>query len=359
MSDFLNSIQSLNLQKISIHLKQILFFLFLTLGLAGCGMMGKPNTKVDAANDKAYVYLPTNASMDTLLAAIQLPGVIIDFGSFEKAARSAELNKKYRPGKYKLLDKMTNKQLINLFTKGKREEVKVSFHYARTINILAGKLNGKIEADSADFAKFWSDTTNMKKLYGVDAANIPAIFLPNTYNFYWNTDAKEFTDKMFKEYEKFWTDDRKAKAKKLGLTPSEVITLASIVQSEQTKYSEEWPIIAKLYLNRLNSGMMLQADPTVIYALGDFTITRVLERHLECNSPYNTYKCLGLPPGPIMVTEPACIDAVLNPDNNDFIYMCAKEDFSGKHNFTASYREHERNAAKYRTALSKWEREHN
>jgi len=338
-------------------LKQIFFFLSITLSLVGCGMMGKPNTKVDPVNEKAYVYLPTNVPMDTLLAAIQVPGAIIDFASFEKAARSTELDKKYRPGKYKLLDNMTNKQLIQLFTKGKREEVKVSFHYARTLNILAGKLTGKIEADSADFAKFWNDTANMKKLYGVDAANISAIFIPNTYNFYWSTDAKEFTDKMFKEYEKFWTDDRKAKAKKIGLTPSEVITLASIVQSEQTKYADEWPIIAKLYLNRLNSGMMLQADPTVIYAMGDFTITRVLERHLTTESPYNTYLHTGLPPGPIMVTEPGCIDAVLNPDDNDFIFMCAKEDFSGRHNFTASYSEHERNASKYRKALTIWERE--
>lgn len=321
--------------------------------------MGKPNTKIDASKEgNGYVYLPTNAPKDTVLAAIQRSNSIIDFASFKKYAESTQLDKKYRPGKYKLTDGMTNKQLITLFTKGKREEVKVSFHYARTVNILAGKLNGKIEADSLELAKFWQDTVNMKKLYGVDAANIPAIFLPNTYNFYWNTDAKEFTDKMFKEYEKFWNDDRKSKAKKLGLTPAQVVTLASIVQSEQTKYAEEWPIIAKLYLNRLNSGMMLQADPTVIYALGDFTITRVLERHLTFESPYNTYLHTGLPPGPIMVTEPACIDAVLNPDNNDFIYMCAKEDFSGKHNFTADYAEHNRNAAKYRKALSKWEREH-
>ena len=332
-------------------MKQILLFLSLTLTLAGCGMMGKPNTKVDPANDKAYVYLPTSAPMDTVLAAIKRPGVIMDFASFEKSARSSQLDKKYRPGKYKLLDKMTNKQLIQLFTKGKREEVKVSFHYARTVNILAGKLNGKIEADSTEFANFWNDTVQMKKLYGVDAANIPMIFLPNTYNFYWNTNAKEFTDKMFKEYEKFWTDERKSKAKKLGLTPSQVITLASIVQSEQTKYSEEWPVIAKLYLNRLNSGMMLQADPTVIYAMGDFTITRVLEKHLECNSPYNTYKCLGLPPGPIMITEPACIDSVLNPDTNDYIYMCAKEDFSGYHNFADNLADHMVNARKFQHAL--------
>ena len=198
----------------------------------------------------------------------------------------------------------------------------------------------------------------MKELYQVNENEIPMIFIPNTYNFYWNTDAKEFTDKLFKEYQKFWNEDRKSKAKKLGLSPAQVVTLASIVQSEQTKYKDEWPIIAKLYLNRLNSGMMLQADPTIIYAIGDFTITRVLEKHLTFESPYNTYLHTGLPPGPIMIPEGDCLDAVLNPDSNELIYMCAKEDFSGRHNFTASYAEHQRNANKYRSALSKWEMSH-
>ncbi len=341
-------------------MKKTAIYFLLTFLMAGCGMFGsrfKSNVSIADSSD-AYVYLPTGANMDTLLKAIAEPKAIIDFTSFEKIARKKELDKVYRPGKYQLKNGMSNNELIKLFRSGKREEVKVTFHFARTIYHLAGKLNGKLEADSADFVKLWSDESKMKELYKVEPENIPMLFIPNTYNFYWNTDAKQFTDKIFKEYEKFWNDDRKSKAKKLGLTPAQVVTLASIVQSEQTKYKDEWPIIAKLYLNRLNSGMMLQADPTVIYAIGDFTITRVLERHLTFESPYNTYLHTGLPPGPIMVTEGECIDAVLNPDTNDFIYMCAKEDFSGRHNFTASYKEHERNAAKYRRALSKWERSH-
>ncbi len=339
-------------------MKQTLAIFFVLVALLSCGK-GKSNTKISPnASVECFVYLPTNASMDMVLKAVKESNSVIDFASFEKEASKSGLDKKYRPGKYLIKDGMTNGQLITLFTKGKREEVKVSFNYARTIYHLAGKLNGKLEVDSSALVKFWNDTAKMKELYGVNSTQIPMIFLPNTYNFYWNTDAKEFTDKMFKEYEKFWNDDRKSKAKKLGLTPPEVVTLASIVQSEQTKNKEEWPVIAKLYLNRLNSGMMLQADPTVIFAMGDFTITRVLERHLTYESPYNTYLHTGLPPGPIMIAEGECIDAVLNPDDNDFIYMCAKEDFSGKHNFTASYSEHEKNAAKYRKALTKWEREH-
>jgi UPF0755 protein len=340
-------------------LKKIILYFIISLLLASCGLLGgSGKSNVEFADTlQVYVYLPTNAGMDTLLNEVKKSGAIKDFASFEKMAKAKEFDKKYRPGKYALMNGMSNTDLFKLFKSGKREEVKVTFHYARTVNHLAGKLNGKLEADSADFVSLWTDHKKMKELYQVNENEIPMLFIPNTYNFYWNTDAKEFTDKVFKEYQKFWNEDRKAKAKKLGLTPAEVVTLASIVQSEQTKLKDEWPIIAKLYLNRLNSGMMLQADPTVIYAIGDFTITRVLEKHLTFESPYNTYLHTGLPPGPIMFTEGECIDAVLNPDTNDFIYMCAKEDFSGRHNFTASYAEHNRNAAKYRKALSKWERE--
>ncbi len=341
-------------------MRKITIFFFLTCFLTSCGFYKdrfKGNVEI---NDSAEVYvcLPTQAPIDTLLVRIKNTGTLKDMASFEKTARKGDLAKKYKPGRYQLKNGMTNHELVQLFKSGKQTPVKVTFHYARTVNHLAGKLNRKLEADSIGLVKFWNDHTKMKELYGIEPPQIPMLFLPNTYEFYWNTDAREFTDKMFKEYEKFWNDERKAKAEKLGLTPAQVVTLASIVQSEQTKYKEEWPIIAKLYLNRLKTGMFLQADPTVIYAIGDFTITRVLERHLAFESPYNTYLHTGLPPGPIMITEGECIDAVLNPDDNDFIYMCAKEDFSGRHNFTASYAEHNRNAAKYRTALSRWEREH-
>lgn len=339
-------------------MKKILLYLVVCAVGFGCGILGagKKNVSIPDSSE-VYVYLPTNANMLTLLETVHKSNVIIDFSSFESMARSEKFDKYYRPGKYRLTDGMTNKDLFRLFKSGKREEVKVSFNYARTLSILAGKLDGKLEADSASFMKFWTDTTQMKQLYGVKPVEIPAIFIPNTYNFYWNTDAKEFTDKMYKEYQKFWTEDRKSKATALGLSPVEVTVLASIVQSEQTKFSDEWPIIAKLYLNRLKKGMPLQADPTVIYAMSDFSITRVLERHLTYESPYNTYLHTGLPPGPIMITEAKCIDAVLNPDSNEFIYMCAKEDFSGRHNFTASYNEHLNNASKYQRALSKYERE--
>ena len=333
----------------------IYFFVFWTL--VGCGLFSNQFKSNVAIKDSAEVYvcLPTNATMEILLESVKKTNVIIDFGSFEKMAKSKNLDKKYKPGRYRLKNGMSNYDLIKLFKSGKQVTVKISFHYARTVNHLAGKLNGKLEADSTDLVNFWNDYSTMKKLYDVDPPNIPMLFIPNTYDFYWNTDAKEFTDKIYKQYEKFWNDERKAKAKKLGLTSAEVVTLASIVQSEQSKIKEEWPIIARLYLNRLQMGMKLQADPTVIYAIGDFTITRVLEKHLAFESPYNTYLHEGLPPGPIMITEPECIDAVLDPDSNAYIYMCAKEDFSGKHNFTSSFSEHQKNAKKYQRELSKLE----
>lgn len=340
-------------------MKRIGLFFSLLILLTGCGFYGDRFNSNVSLNDTAVVYvcLPTHAGLDSLLVCVKETKAIKNFASFEKSARSSKLEQKYKPGRYRIKNGMSNHDLIQLFKSGKQVPVKVSFHYARTLNILAGKLNGKIEADSTQLINFWNDKAKMKELYQLEPENISMLFLPNTYEFYWNTDAKEFTDKMFKEYEKFWNEDRKAKAKKLNLTPEQVVTLASIVQSEQTKFKDEWPIIARLYLNRLNNGMMLQADPTVIYAIGDFTITRVLERHLTFDSPYNTYLHTGLPPGPIMITEGECIDAVLDAADNDYIYMCAKEDFSGRHNFTASYSEHERNAAKYRKALTRLQRE--
>ena len=178
------------------------------------------------------------------------------------------------------------------------------------------------------------------------------MFIPNTYEMYWNTSAIEFFERLHSEYDKFWNAERKAKAAALNLNPIQVSILASIVDAEAL-YDKEMPIIAGLYLNRLNKGILLQADPTVIFANGDFTVKRVTNSLLKVSSPYNTYKYSGLPPGPIMMPSINAIDAVLNKNDNNYIYMCAKEDFSGYHNFAVTVQEHERNAKKYRDALNK------
>jgi UPF0755 protein len=178
-----------------------------------------------------------------------------------------------------------------------------------------------------------------------------AMFIPNTYEVYYNVSPEGLLEKMHDEYEAFWNTERKEKAAKIGLTPVEVATLASIVQAETIK-EDEAPIIAGLYLNRLKKGIALQADPTLKFAVGDFSLKRILNVHKEIESPYNTYKYPGLPPGPISMAEINSIDAVLNYTSSNYYYMCAKEDFSGRHNFTNSYEEHMRNAAKYQRALT-------
>lgn len=343
--------------KISL-LKAFLFIIGM-VSFSSCGFISSRwKENVDLKGKKeAYVYVNSLKNIDSVYASFEQSNAIIDLESLKKTAESKDLASKLKPGKYKLKDKMTNNEIINMLISGKQVAVKISFNYVRTLPLLASKISKKLECDSASLMKYWSDTKLMNKKYMMNEYTLPCIFIPNTYEFYWATSAEEFTDKMYKEYEKFWNSDRTAKADKLGLKPTEVITLASIVQSEQSKHQDEWPIIASLYYNRLQQGMNLQADPTVIFAHQDFTIKRVLNKHLEIDSPYNTYKYIGLPPGPIMIPESKCIDAVLNLEKTNYVYMCAKEDFSGKHNFTASYNEHLSNARKYQTALTKMLRE--
>jgi UPF0755 protein len=191
----------------------------------------------------------------------------------------------------------------------------------------------------------------MNNPYGFNKDNIISMFIPNTYEVYYNVSADRLVERMHEEYTMFWNEERIQKASTIGLTPIEVSILASIVQAETVK-KDEAPIIAGLYINRLKQGIPLQADPTLVFAVGDFTLKRVLNEHKQVDSPYNTYKNSGLPPGPINLPEVYALDAVLNYTPSNYIYMCAKEDFSGRHNFTASYKEHMQNANRYQKALT-------
>jgi UPF0755 protein len=240
--------------------------------------------------------------------------------------------------------------LVNLLRSGEQEPVKLVFNEARTKQDFLEVVNNQIEADKDELQSLMSDDDFLKE-YGLNSKNVLTLFIPNTYEFYWNTSAHLFIDRMAKENEKFWTKNRIQKAQKLGLTKAEVSILASIVQQE-SRVVDEQPVIAGVYLNRIKKGMHLQADPTVIFAIGDFTIKRVLNVHLDFDSPYNTYKYAGLPPGPICLPYSTTIDAVLNRKPHNYIYFCAKEDFSGRHNFAANIAEHDRNAAKFRRALN-------
>jgi len=216
---------------------------------------------------------------------------------------------------------------------------------------MAALLAPHLMIDSVAIANALKDTVLCHQL-GYDTATVVALFVPNTYEVYWNISAEALLQRMKKENDAFWNaQGRKEKAAALGLTPVEVATLASIVD-EETAANAEKPTIAGLYLNRLRQGMLLQADPTVKFALGDFTLRRILNRHLEVDNPYNTYLYPGLPPGPIRVPSVVGIDAVLNHQQHDYLYMCAKEDFSGTHNFAHTLQEHLRNAARYAAALN-------
>lgn len=306
------------------------------------------NTK--NVEDKTYLYIRTGSTYDDVLATLKEKDFLISVDQFDKVARQRGYDKKVRPGRYRIKPRMSNLELVNILAGGKQEPVKFTFNNIRLKKELAGKVGRNLEADSLRFETMLGDDTYWKK-YGFTAENCMVLFLPDTYEFWWNTDANEFVSKMAKEYKAFWTDERKAKAKKIGLTQAEVSILAAIVEKE-SNMRDERPTIAGVYMNRLNKGMKLQADPTVVFALGDFTIKRVLNSDTQIDSPYNTYKYEGLPPGPICLPSKNSIDAVLNYKSHTYIYFCAKEDFSGYHNFATTYDQHLKNAAKFQKAMN-------
>ena len=247
---------------------------------------------------------------------------------------------------------MSNNDLVNLLRSGKQSPVKLTFNTIRTYEDLAGKVANQIEADSISLLKALRNPDLANK-YGFSTATFFTLFIPNTYEFYWNTSAEEFIQRMAREYKSFWNESRRAKAKAIGLSQSEVAILASIVQAEQMSHPDERPKVAGLYLNRLKRGMRLQSDPTLVFAIGDFSINRVLNQHKSIQSPYNTYLYSGLPPGPINLPELSSLEAVLNPEQHSYLYMCAKADFSGYHHFSKTLSQHNVYAKEYQRELNR------
>lgn len=305
----------------------------------------------NVSGKEAYLYVRTGATIENVYKEIKDKDLLTDVGTFSEAAAKMDLAQRLKPGRYKLTKGLSNRALINMIKAGNQEPVKLKFHNFRKKENFAAYLAKNMEADSATFLKVLDSAALVEK-YGFTPENSYTMYIPNTYDMYWNTTPVEFFEKMQKEYDKFWTAERKQKAAALNLTPQQVTILASIVDGEAL-YDKEMPIIAGLYLNRLNRGILLQADPTVIFANDDFTVKRVTYALLRTESKYNTYKYAGLPPGPIMMPSINAIDAVLNHDKNNYIYMCAKEDFSGYHAFAETKEQHEINANKYRAALNK------
>jgi UPF0755 protein len=246
---------------------------------------------------------------------------------------------------------MSNNKIVDMLRTGSQTPVNVTFNNIRTIDELAGKLGKQIEADSASLSEFFSDENNYSA-DGFTRQTLISVFLPDTYQIYWTIDAEGFYRRMLKEYKAFWNDERRAAAAALGLTPVEVSTLASIIDEESSK-DDEKPRIAGVYLNRLRLGIPLQADPTVKFAINDFSVRRVLNGHKDVDSPYNTYKYKGLPPGPVRCATKTSIEAVLNAEKHDYLYFVARSDFSGYHHFSRTLAEHNKYASQYRRELNR------
>jgi len=306
-----------------------------------------PNVELE--NKTSSFYIPSDATYQEVTGLLKVSGYINDMESFKWVAEKKNYPENIKPGHYVLQDRMSNNELVNMLRGGMQTPVKVTFNNVRTKEEFAGKISNSIEPDSVEMLKALNDTTLLKK-FDFTPTTVTAMLIPNTYEIWWNTDAKSFMERMHKEYNRFWTEERQAAANSIGLTPVEVATLASIVEEETIKEDEKKKI-AGLYMNRLNKGLRLQADPTIKFALGDFSIKRVLNKDLEIESPYNTYIHKGLPPGPIRIPSISGIEAVLNYEDHNYLYMCARDDFSGYHNFARTLRQHNINARKYREAL--------
>ncbi len=310
----------------------------------------KPNVTLNGKKS-TYIYIPTGSTFEDVKEQLYSNGFISNHSTFEWMAERKNYIRKIKPGKYFILANMSNNHLIDLLRSGKQEPVRVTFTFARTKKELAKKIHEQLEADDIEFENLLSDNDFLQQ-YGLNADNALTLFIPNTYEFYWNTSAKKLIQKMAGEYKKFWNEERQAKAKTIGFSQTEVAVLASIVQQESYIDAEK-PMIAGVYINRINKRMPLQADPTLIWAVGDFTIKRVTGKYFNIDSPYNTYKNLGLPPGPICLPSVKSLDAVLNYKKHNYIYFCAKEDFSGYSNYASNYEAHLKNARKYQAALNK------
>jgi UPF0755 protein len=306
----------------------------------------KPN--INGKQD--FLFIKTGSDFNDVYKTIKTEGIVDDTSSFLEAAKKMGYSRIAKSGKYRLKPGMSNRAFINMLKAGNQEAVKISFQNVRLKHTLAGMISKKLECDSASISNLLDSTEYVKKL-GFNSENVYTMFIPNSYEIYWNSDAEKFLSRMHEEYIKFWNKERKSKAEILKMTQMDVSILASIVDSEALNDSE-MPKIAGLYMNRLAKGMRLEADPTVIYAANDFTIRRVLNKHLRINSPYNTYLNKGLPPGPITMPSINAIDAVLNYEKHDYIYMCAKEDFSGYHNYASDLSQHLINAKKFQDALN-------
>jgi UPF0755 protein len=306
-----------------------------------------PNTRT--GGQTVAVFIPTGSDYSDVLDSLSKKNILVNPGTFKWLAEKKKYPLLVKPGRYLVTGGMSNDRLINKLRSGDQDPVNVIFNNIRTREQLAGVVSKQLEADSAAIFTLLNDESYLSK-YGFNRYNAISVFIPNTYEFWWNTSAEQFMERMRLESGRFWNEDRKERAKKARMSPSEIITLASIVEKETNK-NDEKARMAGVYVNRLHKAWPLQADPTLVFASGDFTLTRVLNVHKEIDSPYNTYKYTGLPPGPICIPSIASIDAVVNYEKHDFMFFVAKPDGSGYHVFSKTLAEHNRHAERYRQSL--------
>ena len=318
-------------------------------GYLGYSMIYKPNVWLNGKPSAAF-NIKSGSTWEDVKQMLYKNGTIVHRESFERLAAIMEYPDHIKSGHYILKEGMSNKQIITKLRSKQQDPVKLVFNNIRIKEELAGHIAEQLETDSVSLLKLLNNADYLKG-FGFTTDNIISMFIPNTYEVYWDITPEKFMEKMLKEYNAFWTTERKAKLIEIRLTELQAITMASIVEKE-TNRNDEKPDVAGVYMNRLRDGWLLQADPTLVYALGDFSIKRVLNVYKTINSPYNTYKYIGLPPGPICLPSISSIDAVLNYRQHQYMYFCAREDFSGYHNFAISMNEHLLNAAKYQQALN-------
>jgi UPF0755 protein len=309
----------------------------------------EPNVDLEGRNH-VHIYIPTGSTYADVKHILKEDEVLGNYETFDRIARRKNYHNLVRPGRYRILDGMSNNDLINMLRAGNQDPVNVTFNNIRTREQLAGSVSRMLEADSLSLISLLSDP-EVASRFGFNLETFPLMFIPNTYEFFWNTSASQLLERMYREHQRFWNRSRLEQAARINLTPAEVGILASIVQLETNK-NDEMARIAGVYINRLKKNMPLQADPTVVFAVGDFTINRVLNRHLAVDSPYNTYRNPGLPPGPISLPAPFVMDQVLQYETHEYIFFCAKDDFSGYHAFARTYSEHLANARRYQRALN-------
>lgn len=314
-------------------------------------------TSFTGKTETTYLYIDQDDNYDSLMTKLMPVTTKHGFHAFCTLARHSQLPEHVRTGRYELTPGMGAFMAFRHIKNGMQAPLSLTVPSVRTMNDLARTLSQKLMLDSTDLLRTFTDEETCRK-YGYDTTTIAALFIPNTYDIYWNISADGFMKRMQQENKKFWDDNRMAKAQALKLTPLEVVTLASIVD-EETANDAEKPMIAGMYYNRLMlrseeypEGMPLQADPTIKFAWKNFSLKRIYNNLLHIHSPYNTYVNPGLPPGPIRIPTVAGIDAVLDMKHHNYLYMCAKEDFSGTHNFAVTYEEHMANARRYAAALN-------